>query len=164
MALIFGPVVVGRNIFYKGDKVRGKFYSGLVIAACVLGSLAAQLQAKGQSASDWILIAQTNDDERSYSGRKGSYELFATKGGTPIAMILGQTEDGISKKVTYNKWYVAVSDCEAGMGKLVALKVSGEYEFETDYVAKGKNIASGIGDLICDIYLDNKKAMENKGV
>ena len=144
--------------------MRSSFYSVLVIATCGFASFTGQLRAQDQSDSEWILIVQNSDDTRFYSGKRGSYELSATKGGAPIAMILGQTEDRISRNVTYNKWYVTTSDCEAGIGKLVTLKVSGEYDFETDYVARGNNIASSIGDLVCSIYLDNKRVRESKGV
>lgn len=130
----------------------------LVTAFFSTGSIGAE------SESEWVLITQNSDDTRFYSGKKGSFELGTTKGGTPIAMVVGQVEDKKDKSVAYQKWYVATSDCDAGMGKLVVLKVSGEYDMETEFVAKGKNIASGISDLICNIYRSDLNEKQNKGV
>ncbi len=122
------------------------------------------LSAQEKESSEWVPITQNSDDTKFYSGKKGSYELTSTKGGTPIAMVLGQIEDKKAKNVSYGKWYVTAAECEAGIGKLVILKVDGDYDGEVDYVSKGNNIASAIGDLICGIYLGNKKAREAKGV
>lgn len=139
------------------------FAIGVVSSLTFCGTLiAAYAQQKPES--DWVLIAQNSDDTKFYSGKRGSYELATTRGGTQIAVILGQTEDKKSKNVTYGQWYVTTSDCEAGLGKLVILKLSGEYEMEADYISKGKNIASAIGDVICGIYLSNKKKQESKGM
>jgi hypothetical protein len=85
-------------------------------------------------------------------------------GGAAIAIILGQIEDKKAKEVSYRKWYVTTADCEAGVGKLVILKVDGTYDMETDYVSNGNSISSDIGDVICGIYFDNKKAQEEKGL
>lgn len=114
--------------------------------------------------SEWVVIAQNSDDTTFYSGKSGSFEITTTKAGTRIAMILGQIEDKKLKTVTYNKWYVTTADCDAGIGKLVVLKVNGDFDNETDYVSKGKNIASGIGDMICDIYQSDKKEKNGKSV
>ena len=122
------------------------------------------LSAQEKESSEWVLIIRDSDDAMFYSGKKSSYELTTTKGGTPIAMVLGQIEDKKAKKFNYGRWYVTAAECEAGIGKLVILKVDGNYDMEVDYVSKGNNIASAIGDLICGIYLRNKKAREAKGV
>jgi hypothetical protein len=122
------------------------------------------LSAQENPNSEWVHITKSSDDTKFYSGKKGSYELTSTKGGTPIALILGQTEDKKAKSVSYGKWYVTAGDCEAGVGKLVILKVSGDYEMEADYVSKGNSIASGIGDFICSVYFYNKKEQQDKGV
>ncbi len=137
-----------------------------VLIALIVGLTPAGqvLSAQEKESSVWSLITQDRDDTKFYSGKKGSYELTSTKGGTPIAMILGQIEDKKAKKFSYGKWYVTAAECEVGIGKLVILKVNGDYDGEIDYVSKGNNIASVIGDLICGIYLDNKKAQEAKGV
>lgn len=122
------------------------------------------LNAQERNSSEWVHIAQNSDGTMFYSSKKGSYELTSTKGGAAIAIILGQIEDKKAKEVSYRKWYVTTADCEAGVGKLVILKVDGIYDMETDYVSNGNSISSDIGDVICGIYFDNKKAQEEKGL
>ena len=137
---------------------------GIAIAVLTAGLFPINAVGQTKPQSEWILITQNSDDTKFYSGKRGSYELSSTKAGTPIALILGQIEDKKTKNVSYGKWYVTTADCEAGLGKLVLLKVNGDYDGEVDYVAKGNNIASGIGDMICGIYLSNKREQEGKGV
>ena len=79
-------------------------------------------------------------------------------------MILGQIEDKKNKSVTYGKWYVSTSDCDAGLGKLVILNVNGDYNFESDFVANGNNIASAVADLICNIYRTDAQERRDKGI
>lgn len=122
------------------------------------------LNAQERNSSEWVLIAKDFDDRMFYSGKAGSYELTSTKSGAAIAIILGQIEDKKAKEVGYRKWYVTTADCEAGVGKLAHLKVDGTYIVETDYVSNGNSIGSRIGDVICGIYFDNKKAQEEKGL
>lgn len=137
---------------------------GIATIALMSGLLPTNAISQTKPQSEWIWIGENSDGTKSYSGKKGSYELSSTKAGTPIALILGQIEDKKTKTVSYGKWYVATADCESGLGKLVVLKVNGDYDFETDYVGKGNNVASGIGDAICGIYLSNKRGQEGKGV
>lgn len=137
---------------------------GIAVVVLVAGLLPSNAISQTKPQSEWILITQNSDDTKFYSGKRGSYELSSTKAGTPIALIMGQIEDKKAKNVTYSKWYVTTADCESGLGKLVLLKVNGDFDGETDYVAKGNNIASGIGDMICAIYLSNKREQEGKGV
>jgi hypothetical protein len=116
------------------------------------------------STSDWVLLTQNSDDSQFYSGKRGSYELTTTKNRTSVATILGQTENKNDKTVTYNKWYVSTSDCDAGMGKLVVLKLNGDFAFEAAFVSKGTNIASGIADVVCGIYASDLKKKQGKGI
>ena len=144
--------------------MKGVKLVSVMAVALACSSVSDAVRAQQKLESEWVLIVQNSDDTRFYSGKKGSYELTTTKGGAQVAMILGQTDDKKSKNVTFRKWYVTTADCDAGLGKLVILKLNGDYDTETDYVAKGNNIASGIGDMICGIYLSNKKKQESKGV
>lgn len=143
----------------------------IIVAALIITSVGLYEQAtvsaaepKSAEASEWISITSNSDDNRFYSGKSGSFEITTTKGGVSVAMLLGQINDKVKKTVTYKKWYVSTSDCESGMGKLVALTISGDYDFEADYVAKGDSIASYIADTICSVYRSNIEAREAKGV
>lgn len=120
--------------------------------------------ASAADSSEWVRIANNSDGTLIYSGKKGSFELTTTKGGEDIAVIVGQTEDESTKNVVYMKWYVTTADCEAGLGKLVVLKVGGEYNFETDFVSGGQNIASGIADSICAVYRSKQSAKKSKSI
>lgn len=102
--------------------------------------------------SKWVFISSNSNGDSVYSGKADSFELTTTKSGIQIALILGQVENTIDKKIEYNKWYVKTSDCKAGMGKLAILDISGDYIAEVDYVVDGKNVASSIAAVICDIY------------
>ena len=86
------------------------------------------------------------------------------RSGIDIALVLGQVQKQKNNKVTYSKWYVTTSDCERGLGKLVILNVNGDYDFESDFVTEGNNIASGIADFICSVYKFDKKQKQGKGV
>jgi hypothetical protein len=121
-------------------------------------------QPKTSEKSEWIFIASNRDDTRFYSGKRGSFEIVTTKGGTQAAMVLGQIDDRKDNTITYNKWYVSTSDCQSGIGKLVALKVGGDFDFEADYVAKGESIASSIADTICAVYRSDTETKEAKGI
>lgn len=114
--------------------------------------------------SQWIYLLKNSENTETYSAKKGSFEITSTKSGTEIALILGQIQNHKTNKFNYKKWYVAISDCERGMGKIVVLKVNGDYDFESDFVADGNNIASGIADAICSIYKFDKKQKQGKGV
>lgn len=114
--------------------------------------------------SDWVAIVSSSDNSMLYSGKKGSFELTSTKGEIPIAVLLGQTENKKNKSITYNKWYVSTSDCERGLGKIVFLKISGDFDFEVDYVSKGDSVGSSIADAICTVYKSVVEANDAKGI
>jgi hypothetical protein len=132
---------------------------------CVLGaSLLAMSAGAAASQTEWVHFTENIDGTRIYSGKAGSYETTTNKAGLEIALVLGQIESKVDKTVTYERWYVSTADCKAGIGKLVALTVGGDYKSETEYVSKGNNIASGIGDAICSIYRAVIDAERSKGV
>lgn len=114
--------------------------------------------------SEWIFITENVDYTRLYSGKSGTFELTSTKAGNSVAMILGQIEDKTNKSITYGKWYVSTNDCEAGMGKLVFLTISGEFNRESEFVSSGNNIASGVADFICSVYHLGLEEKKGKGV
>ena len=127
----------------------------LLISAC---NASAQVHPKVKNDPTWIHITNDSNDTMVYSAKSGSYAVITVRNGTEVATVLGQIENIAKKSAEYKRWYVPTSDCISGFGKLVTLKVNGDYDFEVDYVAKGKNIASGIGDTICGIYLSDMAA------
>lgn len=121
-------------------------------------------QSKGAESSEWIFLANNADNTTTYSAKAGSFEVTSTKGGAPIALILGQIHDKKTNKISYSKFYVSVRDCERGTGKIVGLTIEGEFSFESDYVSKGENIASYLGDFICSVHRLSEEANEAKGI
>lgn len=121
-------------------------------------------QGAGKEDSPWIYITANSENTDKYSVKKGTFEIAKTKSGTEIAVVLGQIQRKKNNQIDYNKWYVSTSDCEKGMGKLVILKVNGDYDFESDFVADGNNISSGIADFICFLYKFDKNQKQGKGI
>ena len=132
-----------------------------LVLAALLSMLASPLAAAAES-DTWIMISDT--DSHTYSGKRGSFEISKTKGGTPIGVIRGQKYDKRAKTYTYEQWYISQSDCLNEMGKLVILDSSGVFKFETDFVADGMSAASGIGDLICSLYKQTLEEQRSKGI
>lgn len=141
-----------------------KDIAAVVIVTSTYSLLSATAAPPPENDSEWIPITQNIEDTQFYSGKKGSFEITTTKSGLNVATIIGQTEDRKQKSATYNKWYVSIDDCDAGMGKLVVLKINGEYSFEGDFVSGGKNIASRIADVICEIYQNDLKNKDSKSI
>lgn len=96
----------------------------------------------------WVRIAN-NDSGIVWDIKAGSLELSKTRGEVPIAVVIGRTTDPGPKKVLFYKWYVPLKDCAAESGVMVSLNMSGEYQFENDFVFNGGNIASGLAEAIC---------------
>ena len=134
-----------------------------VTTVAICASALTAFAADGTSTkSDWIEVSST--DTHTFSVRKGSFEVTRTKGGSDIAVVLGQATNRKSKSIEYRQWYVSKDDCLSGLGKLVMLDTKGTYVSEVDFVAKGDSAASGIADAICSIYLDELKKQQDKGI
>jgi hypothetical protein len=139
--------------------------SAAILTALTISTSAAEAATPRKENNDeWVFVAENNDSTHIYSGKKGSFEITTTKSGIEVAMIVGQTENKRDETVIYNKWYVSTSDCEAGIGKLVVLKIDGSFSFESDYVSGGKNVASTIADTICQIYRVSLEDRQGKSI
>ncbi len=125
--------------------------------------VAALMAAAPVMAQEWIRISRSHDGDE-YSAKAGSFELTRNKAGRQIAVVVGSTSSASKRTTTYNKWYVQTSDCEAGMGKLVVLNVSGEFEFETEFVKGGRSVSAGIADTICALYDNARQRNQNKSL
>lgn len=112
----------------------------MAIALCAATSTQAQ--------TEWINIASHNDGTK-WAVQAGSLEFSKTKGGISIAVVVGRISDPNTSKISLNKWYVSAGDCSKKMGKVVALDISGEYKYESDFVLGSGNIASSMAEAIC---------------
>jgi|SRR6478672_8280973 len=132
---------------------------------CVaLAAISAYATAAPADESSWVPITKNAEGTIHYSGRKGSYEVVQTKGGDSIAVIIGQTDNKQTKGIKFSKWYVKTDDCAAGFGQLVILKINGDFDFDSDFVADGNSVASGVADFICDLYREDQKARQARGI
>ncbi|MVW77301.1 hypothetical protein [Pseudomonas xionganensis] len=136
----------------------------ITVATSFVFSTAMASEKSPKENSDWFLIASSQDNTRSYSGKAGSLEITNTKNGSQVAIIIGQIEDKTNNTLQYNKWYVSVDDCKKESGKMALLDISGEYIDSIDFVLGGNNIASGIADVICGAYDIRQKEIEGKGL
>ncbi|MDM1715571.1 hypothetical protein [Thiopseudomonas alkaliphila] len=114
-------------------------------AAIILFSVQALAQ------SDWINIASLPGDSKKLDVQPGSFEFSKTKGGTPIAVVVGKITDTKSANISLYKWYVSLEDCQRKMGKVVSLNVNGEFAFENDFVFGSGSIATVMAETICGV-------------
>ncbi|KTB79270.1 hypothetical protein AO069_10080 [Pseudomonas syringae pv. syringae PD2774] len=111
----------------------------------------------------WIRIAETDDGTR-FETKPGSFEFSETRGKTPVAVLVGRQFIVKSKKIELQKWYVTATDCKNKMGKLTTLSVSGEFQFENDFVFDGGTVASTVAKFICDVAGQSIKNAASKGL
>lgn len=112
----------------------------------------------------WIHVASSKNNDSKWEAQKGSFEFSKTKNGTPIAVVVGKVTDNKTSNIDLYKWYVSATDCAKKMGKVVSTKVSGEFDFENDFVFGGGNISSAMAEFICSVadYVtseNNKKSL-----
>lgn len=113
-------------------------------------------------ADEWVKVASS--DANVFSAKAGSFEIRENKRGDAIAVMTGSSLNKRSGQISYAQWYVAVGDCERGMGKLVNLTTTGDFDFESDFVAGGSSVGAAIADTICGLYKASVKTREGKGL
>lgn len=114
----------------------------LAIAAIAFFSLTPSTAEDG-----WVEIARYEDSI--WHVKSGSLEFGKTKGGTPIAAVIGRVSNFKTSEVALSKWYVSAVDCKRKMGKVITLNISGDYQFENDFVEGAGTIATAMADAIC---------------
>ncbi|WP_354286830.1 hypothetical protein [Sphingomonas sp. UYEF23] len=131
-----------------------RFSAKLIATIGVLLSFSAQANA----ASDWILLAST--DTMVWEGRAGTLHLSKNNSQQDISVANGRATDTKYKRITFERWYVLVSACRNGSGKLVTTDMDGTFKFDTEFVLKGGSVASSLADMLCGFYTD----AEGKGL
>ncbi|WP_448173020.1 hypothetical protein [Rhizobacter fulvus] len=111
---------------------------------------------------DWINIAAS--DESKWHVKSGSLESTKTRGGTPIAVVIGRISNETTKRIDLFKWYVPIQDCERGLGKVVSLGIDGEYKFENDFVNGSGSIATAMAEAICGAQKYRTTERQKKGI
>lgn len=111
----------------------------------------------------WIKLASADDGSK-WEALVGSFEFAKTKNNVPIALLAGRVTSAKRKQIDLNKWYVTGADCKSEMGKLVTLSVSGEYQFENDFIFDSGNAASLIAKFICEVAELSIKKSDSKSL
>ena len=112
----------------------------LLVLACLLRPAVAQDEA-------WITVGRT--DKMTWHVKPGSVTLTEMQGNVPVVMVIGRITVHATSRITLYKWYVSVSDCERGMGELVALTLDGVYRYKQDFVYGAETAAAGMAAYIC---------------
>lgn len=132
-----------------------------------IGSVSAVFFLLSFSASaepDWINLGESKDGRLKWEAKPGSFEFSTNRNKDAIAVIAGRVVNSKTSDISLNKWYVSATDCKNKMGKLVTLSISGEFEFDTDFMYGGGNIGSGIAEFICAVADDSIKKANGKSL
>lgn len=112
----------------------------LALGACLAGPAAAQ-------DDEWIMVGRT--DKMTWHVKSGSVTVTELQGSGPVVMVVGRITVHATSRITVYKWYVSLSDCERGMGQVVALTTSGEYRYRQEFAYGDGSAASGLAEHIC---------------
>lgn len=115
--------------------------------------------AIASDSDSWVTVDELDTD--TFSIKRDSFENTTTRGGDQVAVVIGRLISKKTTQVTLVKWYVRVTDCYSGHGKLVTLSIDGEFKHENPWVEDGGNIASRIASVICMVH--KRIADENNG-
>jgi hypothetical protein len=127
-------------------RLTAQMLMGLAIVSPISSSYAA-------TNNDWILIAST--DAMKWEGRAGSWNLSKTNSGKDVSVANGRSMDMKTRAITFERWYVPVSDCRSGSGKVSTTDMAGNFKYDNEFVLKGGSIASSIADMLCSFVLEN---------
>ena len=111
---------------------------------------------------NWISLVSA--DGSKWEAKAGSFEFSKNKSDVPIAVLAGRIVSSKPSKIDLHKWYVSAGDCKNEMGKLITLSVSGEYQFENDFLFESGSVASYIAKFICDVAEQSIKNADGKSL
>lgn len=108
-------------------------------------------------AEDWIHSA--GNDEADFFIKPGSLSFSKNKSKENIAVVTGKLVMKPSTQTTFFKWYVRLAECESKQGKIVSLNLSGEYQYENEFIVGSGTIASINAQSICSAadYITSEK-------
>ncbi len=101
----------------------------------------------GALAQDWLNLAET--DAMRWDGRAGTVGFGKNRGGENIVYAEGRRFAKDNNHIEFVKWYIKVSDCQRGHGKLVTTSMNGDFKWENDIVLQGGSVASSLADTLC---------------
>ncbi|MFM8866582.1 MAG: hypothetical protein ACKOFG_17145 [Limnohabitans sp.] len=98
-------------------------------------------------AQDWLTFAETSTGRWDF--RAGTRDFSKNRGGENIIFAEGRIFWKKDSKIEFVKWYAKVDDCNKGNGKLVTTNMSGDFQFDNDFVLNGGSVASSLADALC---------------
>jgi hypothetical protein len=113
----------------------------LILSACIC------IGARAAGDSEWILLAYT--DDMTWEGHAGSLHSATNNSGEEISTAFGRATNKHTKRIDFEQWYVRVSDCHSGSGKIATTDMKGNFKYDTDFVLKGGSVASELADILC---------------
>lgn len=128
----------------------------LILLLCNIGISSAE--------DGWTNIGVSEKANVRYDVKNGSFEVTKTKGDVPIAVVVGRISNPKTSNISVYKWYVPLQACVDKLGTVVSLNVSGEYQFENDFVFGGGNMAAAMGETICGVAEKYLTEINNKGL
>ena len=115
-------------------------------------------------ADDWIKLTETADKSAEYYGLKNSYALRTNKKGEEIVVWTEKQNDRQTSIITIGKLYVRTKDCQAKQGKAVSVNLDGDFLSDFDFIFGAGSVGAFRAEMLCDIYLTNKKDKMEKGI
>lgn len=105
-------------------------------------------------APGWTEVAANASRTAVKEIKDGSFEVSQNKSNEEIAVVTGRTLSGsqTSPSIALEKWYVRTGDCQRGEGKIVTLRLDGEFKYDNDFLLDGGTVASGVAEIICLIH------------
>ncbi len=128
----------------------------------VVSALFLLLSFSASADKSWIGLVSANGSK--WEAMPGSFEFSKNKSDVPIAVLAGRIVSSKPAQIDLHKWYVTAGDCNNKMGKLITLSVSGEYQFENDFLFESGNVASYIAKFICDVAEQSIKNADGKSL
>lgn len=117
----------------------------LLVGACAL------LACNVLLASDWVLLAKSKSS--TWEARAGTFKRDADG---HIFVAQGRRHVSETDRISFERWYVTRSDCQAGYGRLFTTTLDGEPKGHgVEFALKGGTVASGIADVLCELGLQS---------
>ena len=114
--------------------------------------------------TDWVKVSSSKSSGTVWEGKPSSLEYSKTKAGVPIIVVVGRKSNTSKQEVSLQKWYVTADDCKNKKGKVVTLKITGEFDYETDFVFGGDTVATSLAEFVCGVKTPKKVDNSDKGL
>ncbi|MBK6593328.1 MAG: hypothetical protein IPG23_11590 [Burkholderiales bacterium] len=114
--------------------------------------------------SDWVRVASSKSSGGVWEGKPSSLEYSKTKAGVPIIVVVGRKSNTTNQEVSLHKWYVTADDCKSKKGKVITLKITGEFDYENDFAFGGDTVATSLAEFVCGVKTPKKVNNSDKGL